>query len=175
MRSALFAVAITALAGGMLVAQATQQSAQASVLGGLKSGGPAPVAGDLILVGKKGGGGGRGFKGGGRSFKGAHGGGRSFKGSRGGGKHVYRGGGKRYAYKGRSYSKNWNRGRSHGKNYYKGRRYAYRGRSYRGRWYGPNIYVGGYGYGGCAWLRRQALVTGSAYWWNRYYACVGYY
>jgi hypothetical protein len=170
MRSALFAVAVTALAAGMLVAQATQQSAQASVLGGLKSGVPTTAAGDLILVGKKGGGG-KGFRGGGRGFKGAHRGG-SFKGYRGGGKHAYRGGGKRYAYKGRGY-KNWNR--YHGKNYYKGKRYAYRGR-YRGRyWYGPNIYVGGYGYGGCGWLRRQALATGSSYWWNRYYACVGYY
>ncbi len=147
MRSALFAVAVTALAAGLVVAPATQQSAEAGVHSGLKSGAPAPVAGDLILVGKGGRGGGRGFKGGGRGgFKAAHRGG-GFKGYRGGGKHVYRGGGKRYAYRGR----------------------------YRGRyWYGPNIYVGaGYG-GGCAWLRRQALATGSSYWWNRYYACGGY-
>ena len=26
----------------------------------------------------------------------------------------------------------------------------------------------------CYWLRRQAIITGSPYWWNRYYACVGY-
>jgi hypothetical protein len=172
MRSALFAVAVTALAAGLVVAPAAQQSAVAGVHSGLKSGAPASVAGDLILVGKGGRGGGRGFKGGGRGgFKSAHRGG-GFKGYRGGGKNVYRGGGKRYAYKGRNYN-NWNR--YHGKNYYKGKRYAYRGR-YRGRyWYGPNVYVGaGYG-GGCAWLRRQALVTGSSYWWSRYNACVGYY
>jgi hypothetical protein len=164
MRSALFAVAVTALAAGLVVAPAAQQSAVAGVHSGLKSGAPASVAGDLILVGKGGRGGGRGFKGGGRGgFKSAHRGG-GFKGYRGGGKNVYRGGGKRYAYKGRNYN-----------NYYKGKRYAYRGR-YRGRyWYGPNVYVGaGYG-GGCAWLRRQALVTGSSYWWSRYNACVGYY
>jgi hypothetical protein len=33
-----------------------------------------------------------------------------------------------------------------------------------------------YGYGrGCYWLRHQALVTGSPYWWSRYQGCVGYY
>jgi hypothetical protein len=36
--------------------------------------------------------------------------------------------------------------------------------------YGAYYY--GYGYGdGCGWLRHRALVTGSGYWWNRYYAC----
>ena len=30
----------------------------------------------------------------------------------------------------------------------------------------------GYGYGGCYWLRRNALATGSPYWWSRYNACV---
>jgi hypothetical protein len=29
----------------------------------------------------------------------------------------------------------------------------------------------GYGYG-CYWLRRNALATGSPYWWNRYNACL---
>jgi hypothetical protein len=34
-----------------------------------------------------------------------------------------------------------------------------------------------YGYygGGCSWLYRNALATGSSYWWNRYYECIGYY
>ena len=27
----------------------------------------------------------------------------------------------------------------------------------------------------CWWLRRQALITGSPYWWSRYNSCVGYY
>ena len=27
----------------------------------------------------------------------------------------------------------------------------------------------------CWWLRRQALITGSPYWWRRYNYCVGYY
>jgi len=42
----------------------------------------------------------------------------------------------------------------------------------------PGYYYGydyGYGYDGCGWLRRQALITGSPYWWNRYYACINYY
>jgi hypothetical protein len=26
----------------------------------------------------------------------------------------------------------------------------------------------------CYWLRRQAIITGSPYWWNRYYLCIGY-
>ena len=36
-------------------------------------------------------------------------------------------------------------------------------------------YYGSYGYGGCAWLRSQAVITGSPYWWDRYYSCVNYY
>jgi hypothetical protein len=28
-----------------------------------------------------------------------------------------------------------------------------------------------YGYGGCGWLYRRAVATGSAYWWQRYRAC----
>jgi hypothetical protein len=37
--------------------------------------------------------------------------------------------------------------------------------------YGPDYYS----YNDCYWLRRQALITGSPYWWSRYNACVGYY
>ena len=32
-----------------------------------------------------------------------------------------------------------------------------------------------YGYGGCAWLYAQAVASGSGYWWQRYYDCVGYW
>ena len=33
-----------------------------------------------------------------------------------------------------------------------------------------------YGYygGGCSWLYRNAVATGSPYWWNRYQYCIGY-
>jgi|GEM_PF-2979540 len=40
---------------------------------------------------------------------------------------------------------------------------------------GGGPYIGGYGYGefggGCWWLKKKALKTGSAYWWNQYYLC----
>ena len=31
------------------------------------------------------------------------------------------------------------------------------------------------GYGDCGWLHHRAAVTGSRYWWRRYYECVGSY
>ena len=37
--------------------------------------------------------------------------------------------------------------------------------------YGPDYYS----YNDCWWLRRQALATGSPYWWSRYNACVSSY
>ena len=38
--------------------------------------------------------------------------------------------------------------------------------------YGAYYYDGG----GCYWLRRRAVATGSPYWWSRYDACLsGYY
>ena len=42
--------------------------------------------------------------------------------------------------------------------------------------YAPTrVYSYGYGgYGGCEALHQRAIVTGSRYWWNRYYACRGY-
>lgn len=36
---------------------------------------------------------------------------------------------------------------------------------------GPVIVAG---YSGCEWLRRRAIVTGSAYWWRRYRICRGW-
>jgi hypothetical protein len=42
---------------------------------------------------------------------------------------------------------------------------------YRG-FYGPTLLLAsGAGYGGCYWLKRRAIESGSSYWWNRYYAC----
>ena len=42
--------------------------------------------------------------------------------------------------------------------------------------FGPGIIIAApafyYGYGGCAWLRHRALVTGSPYWWHRYHLCL---
>jgi hypothetical protein len=58
---------------------------------------------------------------------------------------------------------------------------AWRGRRVwrNGRWvaigafpafYGGSWYGGG---GGCGWLYRRAVNTGSSYWWSRYNTCVG--
>ena len=38
-------------------------------------------------------------------------------------------------------------------------------------WYGVPLYSYG---GGCGWLYRQAVSTGSDYWWDRYYRCTRY-
>ena len=50
----------------------------------------------------------------------------------------------------------------------------YRSYGYYG-WYGGPYF--GYGYYGdrCGWLYRRAVATGSPYWWDRYYDCIGYY
>ena len=92
-----------------------------------------------------------------------------YRGGSRGGSYAYRGG-KSHGYKGRGYSHHDGKGHK-GKNYshnnknYYNRYYRY-GRYYRNYgWYG-GAYAYGYGYDGCAWLRQQALITGSAYWWN---------
>ena len=106
---------------------------------------------------------------------GGHGGGKAMSGGHRGGSHAYRGGrGSSHAYKGRSYAHH-DGGKHHkGKNYshYNKGHYRY-GRYYRNYrnygWYGAGL---AYGYGGCAWLRQQALITGSPYWWQRYNSCI---
>jgi hypothetical protein len=58
--------------------------------------------------------------------------------------------------------------RRYGKRRYRGRRY----RKLRRYYYGYAPYVAGAYYGGpCTWLRRRAYLTGSPYWWSRYYSC----
>ena len=70
--------------------------------------------------------------------------------------------------------KNWNGGKSwdHGNNWHGGSKYRY-GKNYR-RFYGSDIFVygGTGGYYDCNWLWRQAQVTGSPYWWQRYQECL---
>ena len=110
MKSPLFAVAVTALAGGLLLAPAVKESAQAQAYGALGGAGT-KTAGNVILVGKGGGfgGGGRGggFRGGGfKSGGGLGGGGLRAGGSYRGGlgpsgrsfRGAYRGGGSFKAY-----------------------------------------------------------------------------
>jgi len=104
-----------------------------------------------------------------------------------GGKYGYRGGGGsakfhtnqglKYGYRGsggkfhtnqggkyRGWSGKFDNDRHHGK-YGHYRRYGY-------PWYGLPLYTYG---GGCGWLYRQAVATGSDYWWDRYYRCTGSY
>ena len=48
------------------------------------------------------------------------------------------------------------------------------GRRHGRRVLGYAPFVGGYAYGGgCAYYYQRALATGSSYWWDRYYDCVG--
>ena len=54
-------------------------------------------------------------------------------------------------------NKNWRHHRRHG-------------------YFASNIYIYSGDYdANCAWLRRQALATGSPYWWSRYNACISIY
>jgi hypothetical protein len=158
-------------------------SAQATSLPVLKSDASQSAGqSDVTLVGRGGGRGGHGGHGGGHGgFKGGGGKAYGFKG--GGGRYAHRGGGgggwnhykggKNYAYK--NYG-NYNHYKNHG-NYNRYKNYGHYN-NYR-RFYGwPYIAYGygyGYGYGGCGWLYRNAIATGDAYWWNRYYNCTGYY
>ena len=119
---------------------------------------------------------GRGGGHGGSGHGGGHHMGSAFKGgssigkfhSNQGGKYAYRsGGGKFHTNQGgkyRGWSGKFDNHHHHGK-YGHYRRYGY-------PWYGLPLYTYG---GGCGWLYRQAVATGSDYWWNRYYRCTGSY
>lgn len=67
----------------------------------------------------------------------------------------------------RSFRKFGRRGHFHKRRYF--HRHHRRHRHFR-RWRGPrfSIYIGE---PRCSWLRRRALLTGSRYWWRRYYRC----
>ena len=153
MRNALLAISVVALTGTLLYLPASQQSAQAQVLGGLKA-----SSGNLVTLVRGGG------RGGGR---GGHigGGGRGGHIARGGGgraMHAYRGGGGRAhvshpihrgGYAGNINRGHWNNGHWNGNRYY-GNRY-YRGRY--GYWPWIGVGAGAYAYGNtnCNWLYRH--------------------
>jgi hypothetical protein len=63
--------------------------------------------------------------------------------------------------------------RRFGHHHHHGRHHHHR--RFRGIYLGaPYVYYDSYySYGSCSWLRHRALRTGSPYWWNRYYACIG--
>jgi hypothetical protein len=179
-------ILVAALASGLLFLPLAQGAAAPSGAGALKSLSPA-VSGTLVLVKGGGGGGGGGFGHGGGGGGYGHGGGGGvahFSGmAHGSGR--YSGGrvqgfaysSPSHVYAGRTYA---------GRNVHHGARsYAWNHDNWNGhhrryrRFYGPYIYGGGYGYyddygyDDCYWLRRQAIITGSPYWWRRYYACAG--
>ncbi|HEY7688688.1 MAG TPA: hypothetical protein VH835_08350 [Dongiaceae bacterium] len=160
--------AISALAGGFLLTATLSAGAAPSV--SLKS---SLDSGSALVQLARDGGGGAALKGGGDGggpsgrVAGRGGGGDSFKGRSGGDFKSGRSG--RVARGGGDWDgdgKNWNRGKDHGKSRH--------GKNFRR--YGPDIFVygGGYGYGDCGWLRRQAVITGSPYWWQRYQDCIYY-
>lgn len=97
---------------------------------------------------------------GGHHGGGHHGGGHHGGGHHGGGHHAHHGGGRR----GGIAHLRGHRGRHH-----RGSRF----RIYRNYDYAPYYY--GYYDDSCAWLRRKALRTDSAYWWRRYDRCLDYY
>ena len=92
-----------------------------------------------------------------------------------GGRHAHRGRGvhRGHVARGRGYRRGRVAGyRGYGKRRYRGRR----NRRLRRYYYGYAPYVVGAYYGGrCTWLRRRAYLTGSPYWWSRYYSCRNYY
>jgi hypothetical protein len=207
--------AVTALAGGLLLAPLMLGPTQAGSAPDLKNAVTGIHGSEVTLVGH--GGGGRGGGGGGRGDGGGRGGGggghvgnfggnhaafsggsgRSFSGHVGGGRigggsyayHGVRGGSGGYAsYNGRNYSgsqnwhhggngNNWGSNNHHGGNNWAGNNHHrgyYRYNRFYPYWYGSYASYG-YNYGNCYWLQQQALITGNAYWWNRYNRCVGYY
>lgn len=98
------------------------------------------------------------------------------RGFRGGGHHgIHRGGG-------RHFGGHVGRHRGHvGRPHFRGRRHHRGGRRHYPRYYGYVPYLYDYYYddyyddGGCSWLRRKAVRTGSRYWWRRYRRCLRAY
>jgi len=151
------------------------------------------IAACFVLIGAmsmaEAGRGGGSFKGGGGSFKGGsfkggsvHVGGSAFKGgnvrvgggsmgrnhTNPGGKYVYRGSGSKFHTNpgGKNVYRGWSGKYDKHHNYGHYRRYGY------SAWYGLPLYSYG---GGCSYLYRRAMATGSAYWWDRYRRCSGTY
>jgi hypothetical protein len=178
----------------MLFAGLTSGSAQAAPTPVLKSD---ASAGIVTLVARKGGGGGM------KGMSRGGGGGMKAMSRSSGGKLSRGGGGRSYAYRSGGDSSHMKRGSMSGGNYalkdrsYKNRdafknsgnkRYASKYRDHdnnnkfknRHRVFRNGAWVWVYGTGytaygnDCYWLRRQAIITGSPYWWNRYNQCIGY-
>jgi hypothetical protein len=56
--------------------------------------------------------------------------------------------------------------------------HRFRNRRFRffheGFWWADPWWTNSYAYGACNWVYRNAVATGSPYWWNRYYGCINY-
>ena len=168
----------TALAGTLLATCLVSGPAQATYLPVLKDD---TRAGIVTLVRKGGGGGG-----GGKHARG--GGGKRYGGGGDGNHYAHKGGGKRYGGggDGKHYANKDHGKKDHGDTD-RNKRHAMKDRDHRdhgnihrhrvfrnGAWvwvYGPGYTAYG---GDCYWLQRQAIITGSPYWWDRYYVCVSY-
>jgi len=153
-------MAATALASSLVLAAALTASAAPAF--NLKNA-QGTSTGTIELV-KSGGGGGHGGHGGGGHGGGGHGGG----GHGGGGGHHMSGGG------GHGHGHGHMGGGGGGHGHFAGH-HGKHGKNFRH--FGSDIFVyggGGYGYSDCGWLRRQAVITGSPYWWRRYQDCLYY-
>jgi hypothetical protein len=96
----------------------------------------------------------------------------------------FHGGSKFHAFRGHKFHGGFHRSFKYGGFHsHKFHSHKFYGHKFRKRHYfvGVPLLYGAYAYGnGCYWLRKQALYTGSPYWWNRYYDCIygygyGYY
>jgi hypothetical protein len=190
--------AVTALAGSLLLAPLMLGPTQAGGVPNLNGAVSATHTGAITLVRGGGGGGGGGHGGGGG---GGHGGG-GWGGGAGHPSAMAHSGGNftSRAYSGpRSYaSRDFDRSGPRGGRFERGdrgrfverhdrgdrfehRRFAERGHDFDRFHHRHRVFVNGvwfwdyYAYNDCWWLRRQALITGSPYWWSRYNYCVGYY
>jgi hypothetical protein len=129
------------------------------------------------VAAQKGGHGGAGGGGAGGGGGGGGGGGAGFGGGRAGGASVGSGvaGGGSIRSGGRAFSGSGPRASVNGGHISGGDgrhvRHFRRGRAFGYAPYG--YYDDTYAYGGCGYYYRRAVATGSSYWWNRYYDCVG--
>lgn len=173
-----YAMTITALASSLALVAATQLPAKAGPAFDLKS-----TTGLVQLVGHGGGGGHGGGMGG--HMGGGMGGHMGGHMGGGGGVHIGHmgggGGGHHMGHiaRGGDFNVGSSRhGRSFANNNWNGnwdRRHRHNNRVFVGvpLWYGGGYYAYN-GYGECGWLRRQAIITGSPYWWQRYQECLYY-
>lgn len=179
--------AVTALAGSLLLAPLMLGPTQAGGVTDLKNALSATHDSAVTLV--RGGGGGSGGHGGGFAMGGGHMGGGGWGGHMGGGGRGHGGG---FAMgEGHMRGGGWGGhngghefvGRGFGSprfaahDFHHGFNHDHFHHFHNRNFFVGGVFFGGYPYynGGCYWLRRQAIITGSPYWWSRYEDCVGYY